>query len=295
MATGMERAEPPLVVVVGPTASGKTALAIKLAVQCNGEIICADSRTVYKGMDIGTAKPTADEQSKVSHWGIDLAEPGARFTAADFKQYALGKIAEIRARGRVPFLVGGAGLYVDGIVFDYQFGGGFNASRRKELELLSIEALQEYCRNNNIELPQNTSNRRHLIRAIEQESINDKRQKEPIDNTIVVGIATNSNALRMRITNRAEQLLTNGVVSEATLLGEKYGWDNEAMTGNVYPLIKQHLESKQTTRELKDNFTTLDWKLAKRQMTWFRRNPYIYWGNIDEIHRYVSDVLRYSL
>ena len=295
MATGMERSEPPLIVIVGPTASGKTALAIKLAVQCNGEIICADSRTVYKGMDIGTAKPTVNEQSIVPHWGIDLVEPGVRFTAADFKQYALTTIAEIRARGRVPFLVGGTGLYVDGVVFDYQFGGGFDESRRKELEAFSIEALQEYCYNNNIELPQNMQNHRHLIRAIEQKSINNKRQREPIDNTIVVGIATNRSELRVRIVDRAEQLLTNGVVAEATLLGEKYGWENEAMTGNVYPLIKSHLEKEQATQELKDNFTTLDWKLAKRQMTWFRRNPYIYWGNIDEIYTYVSDVLKRSL
>ena len=100
----------PLVVIVGPTASGKTALAIKLAEQCGGEIICADSRTVYKEMDVGTAKPTAAEQHQVPHWGLDLVRPDQRFTAADFKLYAEQKIKEIRERGHIPFVVGGTGL-----------------------------------------------------------------------------------------------------------------------------------------------------------------------------------------
>ena len=100
----------PLVVIVGPTASGKTALAVRLASHYNGEIICADSRTVYKGMDIGTAKPTAEERALAPHWGLDLVEPNEGFSAADFKAYATATIDQIRARGAVPFLVGGTGL-----------------------------------------------------------------------------------------------------------------------------------------------------------------------------------------
>ena len=98
--------ESPLVVIVGPTASGKSALAIDLAEQFGGEIICADSRTVYKGMDIGTAKPSAEDQARVPHYGLDLIEPGERFSAVDFKNYATEKIADIRERGKIPFLVG---------------------------------------------------------------------------------------------------------------------------------------------------------------------------------------------
>ena len=113
--------ELPLVVIVGPTASGKSATAMDVARAFNGEIICADSRTVYKGMDIGTAKPTAEDRAEVQHWGLDLVQPDERFTAADFKFYAQQKIAEIRARGHLPIVVGGTGLYVDGLIFDYQF------------------------------------------------------------------------------------------------------------------------------------------------------------------------------
>ena len=111
-----KRSQLPLIVIVGPTASGKTGLAIRLAREFGGEIISADSRAVYSGLDIGTAKPTEEEQQLAPHWGIDSALPSERFTAADFKQYAVQKIAEIRSRGHVPLLVGGTGLYVDSVV-----------------------------------------------------------------------------------------------------------------------------------------------------------------------------------
>src|SRR5690606_33063041 len=144
----------PLVVIAGPTASGKTALAIELAERFGGEIICADSRTIYKGMDVGTAKPGVDEQAQIPHWGLDLVEPGDRFTAADFKEYALQKINEIRARGHVPFLVGGTGLYVDAVLFDYQFSAPANEHERAKLEQMTIERLHDYCEYNNIILPE---------------------------------------------------------------------------------------------------------------------------------------------
>jgi len=267
----MERPEPPLVVIVGPTASGKTALAIRLAKRYDGEVICADSRTVYRDMDIGTAKPTPEEQADVPHWGLDMVDPGQRFTAADFKQYALRKVAEIKARGRIPFIVGGAGLYIDGVLFDYEFGEGYDPTRRSQLEALTIEKLYDYCHDNNITLPGNDRNKRYIIRAIEQESINKKRK------------------------HRSEQMLANGVVDEAIILGKKYGWKNEAMTGNVYPLVKSYLEGQITYDDIKDKNTTLDWQLAKRQMTWFRRNPYIYWGDGEQIYRYVASVLEHKV
>jgi tRNA dimethylallyltransferase len=146
--------EAPLIVIVGPTASGKSALAMQLAERFGGEIICADSRTVYKGMDIGTAKPSAEDQARVPHHGLDLVEPGERFSAVDFKNYATQTIADIRARGKIPFLVGGTGLYVDAVIFDYHFGQA-DPELRAKLEALSLEELHEYCRNNNIKLPEN--------------------------------------------------------------------------------------------------------------------------------------------
>ena len=281
----------PLVVIVGPTASGKTALAIKLAKELGGEIICADSRTVYKDMDIGTAKPSLADQRKVPHWGLDLIEPSVRFTASQFKRFTEEKIKEIRGRGRIPFLVGGTGLYVDAVLFNYQFGNTGNAKLRSMLETLGVEELQEYCFKNNIELPDNTKNKRYLIRAIEQNGVNHKRNNEPVSNSIVVGITTDRNILRQRIHARTEQLFKNGVVNEAIKLGEKYGWDSEAMTGNIYPIIRQYVNGELTHEEMLERSETADWRLAKRQLTWFRRNSFIKWLSLDNAYEYIENEL----
>jgi len=281
----------PLVVIVGPTASGKTSLAIELAKKYDGEIICADSRTIYKGMDIGTAKPTAAERATVPHWGLDLVEPGEPFSAAAFKDYALRKIEEIRERRRIPFLVGGSGLYVDAVVFDYQFSSSSDLVRRRELEALSLQELQIYCIENNITLPENSKNKRYVIRAIERQNALPERRSEPISKSIIVGIATDREILRQRIKDRAEQIFDDNVVEEATLLGEKYGWDSEAMTGNIYPLIRQYLCKEITFDQMKGKFATADWRLAKRQLTWLKRNPYIQWLSLEEAKAYLNQRL----
>lgn len=293
MATGMERKESPLVVIVGPTASGKSALAMDIAERYDGEVICADSRTVYRDMDIGTAKPSREDQARIPHWGLDLIDPGQRYTAADFKTYATQKIAEIRSRGHLPILVGGTGLYVDGVIFDYQFGPDRNEAERSSLMELSTEQLQKYCSENNIELPTNTQNHRHLIRAIEQKSINNKRRTTPILNTVVVGITTDKSELAKRIRQRIEQMLSDGVVNEAIMLGKKYGWKSESMTSNIYRYIVDSTDkgSQYPTSLDVDKMTTNDVKLAKKQMTWFRRNPHIKWGNIEQLRNYLDDVI----
>ena len=281
----------PLVVIVGPTASGKTSLAIKLARKYQGEIICADSRTVYRDMDVGTAKPTSAERALVPHWGLDVVSPGERFTAADFKRYALAKIAEIRARGHVPFLVGGTGLYVDGVVFDYEFGSVADDSERQRLDVLSIEELREYCFDNNIKLPENDKNKRHIIRAIERRGKNGKRRSDPISTSVIVGISTDRDLLRTRIEHRAEQLFENGVVEESIMLGKRYGWDSEAMTGNIYPLVRRYLDKELSMMELQQRFVILDWRLAKRQLTWLKRNKFIQWKPLVEAEHYLSELL----
>jgi tRNA dimethylallyltransferase len=279
--------EAPLIVIVGPTASGKSALAIELAEQFGGEIICADSRTVYKGMDIGTAKPSAEDRARVLHWGLDLVEPGERFSAADFKEYANEKIAEIRARGNIPFLVGGTGLYVDGVVFDFGFQPA-NQELRAKLEVLSLKELYEYCEENNVVLPENTKNKRYVIREIERKNADLERLQEPQRNTIIVGITTNRDVLRERISGRSEQLFADGVVDEAKRLGKKYGWGSEAMTGNIYRLVYEFVQGNITEAELKQKFETADWRLAKRQLTWLKRNPYIKWLELDYAKKYIA-------
>jgi tRNA dimethylallyltransferase len=278
-------------VITGPTASGKTGLAIELAKHHDGEIICADSRTIYTGMDIGTAKPSAAERALVPHWGLDLVEPSQSFSAADFKKYAQQKIEEIRSRGHVPFLVGGTGLYIDAVVFDYQFGPVADPAQRAWLEGLSLEELYVYCKENNILLPENHKNKRYVVRAIERGRDSVPKNVTPISTTIIVGIATGRDALRRRIAKRTEQLFEDGVVSEATLLGEKYGWDSAAMTGNIYPLVHSYLLGELTLEEAKIKNTTSDWRLAKRQLTWMRRNSFIEWLPLQEAKHYLEQRL----
>lgn len=282
--------ELPLIVVVGPTASGKSATAMRIAKEFGGEIICADSRTIYKEMNIGTAKPTAEDRAEVPHWGLDLVAPGESFTAADFQKYAKERIAEIRQRGNIPMVVGGTGLYVDGLIFDYQFGAA-RPELRAKLEKLSLDEVKEYCANNNVELPENEKNRRYVIRAIEQKSINNKRLLAPIANTVIVGIATDRAVLKQRIADRAEQLFDDGMVEEAKMLGEKYGWNSEAMTGNIYKLMHQFLNNEFDEAELKQRFITSDWQLAKRQLTWLKRNQFIHWASLDDAYSYIASKL----
>lgn len=291
MATERIQSEPPLIVITGPTASGKTALAVGLAEKYGGEIICADSRTVYRDMDIGTAKPTPGERKRVPHWGLDILDPGARFTAADFQVYATNKINEIRARGNIPFLVGGTGLYIDAVVLDYQFGADADLHQRERLQAMSLDELHEFCRNNNIKLPENYKNKRYVIRTIEQMNINDKRRGEPIAHSIVVGIATERDILRTRIERRNEQIFDSGVVEEAKKLGNKYGWDSEAMTGNIYPIIKTYLDGKVTLEEAKRQSAIRDWRLAKRQLTWLKRDTFILWMTTEDASNYLSQQL----
>ena len=134
-------------------------------------------------------------------------------------------------------------------------------------------------------------NRRYVLRAIEQHGVNDNRGSDPLPNTIIVGITTSSEGLRARITQRAEQLFEMGMVEEAKMLGEKYGWNSEAMTGNIYKLVRQFLNNEFDEVELARRFVTADWQLAKRQKTWLKRNPFIHWVERDEAYNYVTQKL----
>jgi tRNA dimethylallyltransferase len=281
----------PLVVIVGPTASGKSELAIRLAERHNGEIICADSRTIYKHMDIGTAKASKEDQQRVRHWGIDLVEPGERFTVAEYQAYALEKIADIRARGKVPFLVGGSGLYVDAVILEYEFGSDLDKKRRDFFTTMTLEQLHIYCREHNVVIPNNSQNKRYVIRAIEMQGVNTKRRASPGTSTLVVGIATHAEVLRQRITTRADQVFNNGVIEEALCLADTYGWESEAMTGNIYKLVRKYSSGTLAADELKRAFVTADWQLAKRQLTWFKRRPFIEWGGLEESEQRIEQYL----
>lgn len=272
----------PLIVIAGPTASGKSALAMQIAKKYNGELICADSRTVYSGMDIGTAKPTKLDQREVRHHLLDVVDPDQYFTAAQFKVLADQAVADITARGKLPIIVGGTGLYVDSVIFNYQFGDASDPRRREQLQNKTVEELQQICLDNGYALPENTKNKRHLVRAIELGGLKERKLKlRP--NTLVVAITTDRDVLRGRIIERAHQMVAQGVLDEVERLGNTYGWDSEAMTGNIYRILRPVVSGDTTLEEALELSIASDMQLAKRQVTWLKRNPYIIWGDAAQL------------
>lgn len=280
----------PVVVIVGPTASGKTAAAFELAQKYPAEIICADSRTLYRGLDIGTAKPSLVEQ-KIPHWGLDLIDPDERFSAAEFKQYAQNAIQDIQSRGKIPIVVGGTGLYIDALIFDYTFGPARDNDLRKKLEQFDFMELKKYCIENNIELPKNENNRRHLIGAIERQGAEVSRQTRPGEQYIVVGITTEKSTLMERIASRFDAMIASGVVDEARRAIDMYGTDAPGLSGSIYRLIAQADAEGYAIDELKRRVVTSDWQLAKRQRTWFARNKCIHWLDSQAVVPYLASLL----
>ncbi|MEO5499037.1 MAG: tRNA (adenosine(37)-N6)-dimethylallyltransferase MiaA [Candidatus Saccharimonadales bacterium] len=282
----------PVIVITGPTASGKSGLAMELAERFNGEIICADSRTLYKGMDIGTAKPTQGDQSRVLHHLLDVVEPGERYTAADFQSEALRRIEMIRKRDNVPFMVGGTGLYIDAVVREYEWPEWIkNESDRKEFESHSTEELHTMIETQHLSMPSNLRNRRHLVNTLMRGGVEGKARPLPRENVHVVAIATDKTELEKRIRSRAHEMFKQGVVDEAKRLADQYGWDSEAMSSNIYPIVRRVIHDEITVDAAIELFVRKDIQLAKRQVTWLKRHDYVRWLSLDEARSYIETTL----
>lgn len=284
----------PLLVVVGPTASGKTSASVKIAKNLEkrgivSEIICADSRTVYRGMDIGTAKITPEEMENIPHFGINIVNPDQRFTVADFQKYAKEKISEILSRDHMPIMVGGSGLYVDSVIFNYDFTKNDSREQesvREKLNKKSIGELQNFIIEHKIYMPDNKENKRYLIRSIEKNKVkNTTSDRNKIrENTIIVGITTNKSELRKRIISRAEKMLSNEDFElETKSLFAKYPDDSEPMKSNIYRFAKKFFEGEVDFDAAVNEASIADWHLAKKQLTWFRRNKNIEWRELNEV------------
>lgn len=278
----------PLVVVVGPTASGKSALAMQIAHKYDGEIIAADSRTIYRGLDIGTAKPTSQDRQKIPHHLLDLRNPDESFNAAEFQKLANAAIEDIQKRGKLPILVGGTGLYIDAVIFDYTFGTPADPIQRAHLQTLSVDQLRRMCSNMNITLPINNHNKRHLIRAIEMDGLRSEKKRLRPD-TLVVGLSTSRAVLRQRIEQRTDHMIEQGVLAEVAAVGARYHWEGEALKANIYRVFKGVSEGIKSLDQARTEFIASDMSLAKRQMTWFRRNPHIRWAESSEALLLVID------
>lgn len=267
----------PMIAVVGQTASGKTALAIEIAKKYDGEIICADSRTVYKGMNISTAKPTDRERGEIPHHLLDVVNPNEPFSAAQFKALADDAIRDISSRNKLPILVGGSGLFVDGVLYDFSFEDAPNPVLRSELQDKTIYELQTLIRERELPMPENTKNPRHLIRAIERGGkTGDKKLLSP--DTLIIGLQIPKDNLEKSIAGRLDAMLRDGLVSEIEQLTSRYGWDLQAFQTPEFKAIKKYVQNEIDVTETKELVIRGDLQLAKRQLTWFKRNPDITWA-----------------
>lgn len=282
---------PPLVVIVGETASGKSKLALELAQKFNGEIICADSWTVYKGFDIGTAKPSPAEQARVPHHLIDVADAREGFSAAVFQRLANDVIKDIVSRGKVPFLVGGTGLYIDSVIYDYGFLPPSSQELREELNDMSLEQVLAKAQ----ELGLNTTgidlrNKRRVIRLIENNGIMPTK-KELRENTIILGLNVERELLQANMELRVDTMLAARLEGEAMQLAEKYGWEAEPMKGIGYWQWKEYFQGSQTLAETRAKIIKSTLDLAKRQRTWFKRNKSIHWLTTEDKFVEADDIL----
>jgi len=249
---------------------------MQIAQKHNGEIICADSRTIYKGLDIGTSKPSHQERLLVKHHLLDICEPDQSFNAAEFKLLANKAIEDISDRGKLPILVGGTGLYVHAVVFDYQFGISPDTNKRQYLEQLSVEQLQHLSVAKGIELPLNNKNKRHLVRAIELSGVV-RQELVPRDNTLQVGVVLSKTELRTRVEDRVDAMVQRGLLTEVDTLFSRYGSKARGLQTIGYKEFELFLEGLQSLEDTKELVVKNTLNYAKRQITWFRRNPYIKW------------------
>jgi tRNA dimethylallyltransferase len=271
----------PLVVIVGPTASGKSALALSLAAKFNGEIISADSRTLYKGMDIGTAKPTLREQKEVLHHLLDQFTIDTQVTAADFKLIAQAAIEEVALKKRLPFLVGGTGLYVDAVLYDFNFADRSNPAARAHLQTKTIAELQSELARRDIPLPSNEKNPRHLVRQLETGGIV-SLQTVLRKNTLIIGIDIDSSTLRSNIKNRVEMMFRQGLEEEVRDLVDSYGWSGILLQTIGYKEFAAYFAGELSLSEVEALIEKNTIRYAKRQRTWFRRNKSIHWIQKEE-------------
>lgn len=289
---------PAVIAIVGPTASGKSAVALSLALALKGEIVSADSMQVYTGMDIGTAKPSPEEQALVRHHMVDVARPDELFSVARFQELAEKAIADIWRRGRLPVVAGGTGLYIDALLRGFLFPDqGRNAKVRAQLEAqagkLGVGALHRRLCDIDPEAASkiHPNDLRRIVRALEVHSVTGspiselqrKHQGEPKYRARLFGLTMSRDLLAKRISARVDLMVEQGLLEEVrTLLGAGYGPELTSMQAIGYKEFAAYLRGEAALDEALEQLKTGTRRYAKRQMTWFRRNPDIIWVDVGD-------------
>ncbi len=286
----MKKNLPKLIVITGPTASGKTALAIKIAKKFGGEIVSADSRQIYKSMNIGTAKPTPAEMKAVKHHLINVKYPDEEYTVAEYKKDAIKAIDGIIARGKLPILAGGTGLYVKAVAENLDIPSvKANPKLRKKLEKrIEKEGLAALYRELIERDPESAyivdgKNPRRVIRALEvailtKKPFSEQRKKgEKLFDCLKIGINLPQEKLKKRIGLRSDLMIKNGLVNEVQKLVKKYGRRQTAFDAIGYKEIISCLDKKMPLEEAEELINKNSVAFAKRQMTWFKKDKEMNW------------------
>lgn len=298
--------KPKVIVICGPTASGKTALSIELAKRINGEIISSDSMQIYKYMDIGTAKTTQEEMQGIKHYLLDFVEPSQRYSVAEFKKDAEKAIEEILQKGKTPIIVGGTGLYVDSLIYGIEYQTiEFDEQYRKQLEeRVEKEGLETLYNEAKKIDPQaiekiSLNDKKRILRILEiykatgknktEQEIESRKNEVKYDYK-VFAINMDREKLYERINKRVDIMIENGLIEEVEKLLEKYKEFPTAMQGLGYKEVVEYLQGKVSEEEMIENIKRETRRYAKRQLTWFRKNKQTIWIEPCDIQKILNEI-----
>ena len=302
--------KPKVIVIVGPTASGKTALSIELAKKINGEIVSCDSMQIYKDMSIGSAKPTKEEMQGIKHYLIDFLNPNERFSVAEYKKQAEKAIQEIINNNKTPIVVGGTGLYADSLIYNIEYANiEFDKNYREKLEEQAgteggLGKLYEEAKKIDGEACKkiSRSDKKRIIRILEifnetgktkTQLDEESRANEPKYDYKVFAIDIQRDILYERIDKRVEQMIEMGLVNEVKNILNKYDEFPTAMQAIGYKEVVEYLENKISYQEMVDKIKQETRRYAKRQLTWFRKNKDKIWlDGLDDRQYNVNIILK---
>ncbi len=284
-----------VIVICGPTASGKTALSVELAKQINGEIVSADSMQIYKDMNIGTAKPTKEEMQGIKHYMMDFLSPDKRYSVADFKIEAKKAIRKIIQEGKIPIVVGGTGLYIDSLIYEIEypeieFDEVYRKKLEKEVQEKGLEDLYNKARKIDSKAMEKISqnDKKRILRVLEIYHVTGKtkteqeiesRKNEPEFDYFVYAIDWERKILYDRINKRVDIMIQDGLIDEVKGILKKYDKFPTAMQGLGYKEVVEYIENKITKDEMIEKIKQETRRYAKRQLTWFRKNKQTKWLN----------------
>lgn len=301
--------KPKVVVIVGPTASGKTALSIELAKRINGEIISSDSMQIYKDMDIGTAKVTKEEAEGIKHYLVDCVSPDERYTVSDFKKDAEKAIEEILSKGKTPIVVGGTGLYVNSLIYGIEYQDmNFDENYRNELmeKAETEDGLKMLWEEANKIDPEamtkiSPNDKKRIVRVLEIFKATGKTKTEQEilsrQNGVkydykVFGITMERGKLYSRINLRVDLMIEKGLEEEVRNLVNKYTKFPTAMQGLGYKEVVEYFDGILTREEMIDKIKQESRRYAKRQLTWFRKNKETIWlDSSDDMQNNINIIL----